>query len=134
MRALQHPDRRRWRPFQQCAKGESLYPPGRARPPMVKADGLAASRGVVAADDASGGAVMRSIHCFEGAFSAAERGSGGIEEFLDGARQQASPAPAVARRHCRLAVAQDHKPRRRWREGGRARIAGGMGAPCAPRR
>jgi phosphoribosylamine--glycine ligase len=93
------------------------------RPPIVvKADGLAAGKGVIIAADA-GEAIRAAEGMFEGAFGDAGR-TVVVEEFLEG--EEASFIVIADGRHVLpLATSQDHK---RLRDGDQGPNTGGMGA------
>jgi len=107
--------------FDSAAAAKS-YLATQAMPIVVKADGLAAGKGVVIADTIA--EAERAIDaCFEGAFGAAGA-TVVIEEFLEG--EEASFFALVDGKHAlALATAQDHK---RVGDGDRGPNTGGMGA------
>ena len=98
------------------------YVAGHALPVVVKADGLAAGKGVVIAETRAQ-AVAAIDDCFSGLFGAAGAGVV-VEEYLDG--EEASFFVLVDGRHALpLATAQDHK---RVHDGDKGPNTGGMGA------
>ena len=110
-----------YRRFKDAASAKA-YASGHALPLVVKADGLAAGKGVVIAEtlDEAHAAIEA---CFSGAFGAAGAELV-IEEFLTG--EEASFFALVDGRHAlALATAQDHK---RVGDGDTGPNTGGMGA------
>lgn len=110
--------------YRRCAdKAEALaYLEGHAMPVVIKADGLAAGKGVVIAEDRAG-AEAAIAACFEGAFGAAGA-EVVIEEFLKG-EEASFFALCDGETALALATAQDHK---RLGDGDTGPNTGGMGA------
>jgi phosphoribosylamine---glycine ligase len=97
------------------------------RPCVVKADGLAAGKGVVVADDADGAA--QAIHRIMGERAFGDAGARVVvEDRLEG-EEVSYHVVADGERYVALASAQDHK---RALEGDRGPNTGGMGAYSPP--
>ena len=126
MRRVQHPHRRLW-PVQRCGEGARPISTAIGAPIVVKADGLAAGKGVVVAmtrDEA----LAAIDDCFAGKFGAA--GAEWWSRNSSTARKSASSACATASTPL-PSPAQDHK---RVGDGDTGPNTGGMGAYSPARR